>query len=217
MLTVPGASAIPGMGSPCSTGHSLRPLAPEAALLEALASLPRHASHGQWSARRGSPKGTPGCSSPPLAWRWRGRLLLEGGGGRGPRALARSLAVLGARRGTAHLLVPGAWPCGVHGLRAGMAQPRAAQGQQCQSPAPGRAGPEPRPHSARCERAPPAGSGARLVEVGAARLRLDGARPEKAGGSGAPRPPRSAAAPSGFSLPVLLFHPVRPRYSLVPQ
>ena len=107
--------------------------------------------------------------------------------------------MLGARR-TAHLLVPGARPRGVHGLRAGMAQPRTAQGQQRQRPAPGRAGPEPcpRPHSARGERAPPAGSGARRVEASAARLRADGARPEKAGGSGASRRPRSAAAPSGF-------------------
>lgn len=30
-------------------------------------------------------------------------------------------------------------------------------------------------------------------------------------------PPRYAAAPSRFSLPLLLFHPVRPRFSSVPQ
>lgn len=43
----------------------------------------------------------------------------------------------------------------------------------------------------------------------AGRLRAAGARPEKAGGSGAARRPypRSAAAPSGFSLPLLLSTP----------
>lgn len=115
----------------------------------------------------------------------------------------------GTRRGTAHLLVPGSRPRGVHGLRAGVAQTRAAQSQQRQRPAPGRAGPEPcpLPHSARDGRAPPAGSGALRVEAGAARLRADGARPEKAGEAQAlrdaptrtPRPPPPASR-SHFSF-----------------
>lgn len=66
--------------------------------------------------------------------------------------------------GAPHLLVPGTGPRGLPGLRAGLAQPRNAQGQQSQRAAPGSAGPRPcpRPHSARR-----AGSGARRVAASA--------------------------------------------------
>lgn len=119
----------------------------------------------------------------------------------------------------AHLLVPGAGPHGVPELRAGVAQSRAAEGQKRQRPTPGRAGPSPcpLPHSAR---------GAR--PAGGIRREGRGKRREAAGGRGAARKgrrlgrcaaphPRSAAAPSGFLLPLLFLHPVRPRFFSVPQ
>lgn len=186
---------------PLLCGTPLR-AAREAALLEAQARSPGPRAdpgahgHRQEAPPRGSPRGTPAAA--PRLW--------QGSFGTRPRALRGGLAVLGAKRGAPHLLVPGTGPRG-----AGLAQSRAAQGQQGQRPAPGRAGPG--PHCARG-----AGSGARRV---AASARVCGRR----GAAGANRrlgpfaapPPRSAAAPSGFSLPLLLFQPVGPRFSSVPQ
>lgn len=109
-----------------------------------------------------------------------------------------------------HLLVSGAGPCGVPRLRAGVAQPRAAQGQQCQRPAPGRARPGPgpcrRPHSARGGRAPPAGSGARVgLEPGGCGRPGRGRRRQEARAlrgalTRAARPPPPASR-SHFSFP----------------
>lgn len=125
----------------------------------------------------------------------------DGSGRRGPGALGRSLAIRGARRGAAHLLVLGSGPRGVPGLRAGVAQPRATQGQQRQRPAPGRAGPEscPRPHSARGGR-PACEIQSAEGRSESARLRAAGARREKAGNSGASRGP---TALRGRPLPLL--------------
>lgn len=221
--TVPGAPVIPYssflIASLCRTLPV--PHAPEAALLEALERSPRTPRAG-WGAHGhpGQPEG-----SPRLLLIAPGRAFggFGGGSGRGrglPRAPARSLAIPGARREAAHLLVPGAGPCGLPGLRAGVAQPRAAQGQQRQRPAPGRAGPGPcpMPHSARGGRAPPADP----ERGGSGRARRVCGRPGRGLRSQEARalpgaPPRSAAAPSGFSLQLLLFHPVRPRFSSVPQ
>lgn len=121
---------------------------------------PRSARPPAGGAPRGGPRGTRlrrftsgSAVSGPAAGR---------GVKAGTRALGSGLGVLGAKRGAPHLLVPGAGPRGVLGLRAGLAQSRAAQGQQGQRPAPGRAGPGPRPHCARG-----AGSGARRVAASA--------------------------------------------------
>lgn len=104
-------------------------------------------------------------------------------------------------------------------MRAGLAQPRAAQDQQRQRPAPGRVGPGPcsRPHSAcdgrsACWIQSAAGRGER------SRLRAAGARPEKAGGSGASeRPTALGGRPLRLLTPTSPFPPRAPVLLLGPS
>lgn len=108
--------------------------------------------------RPGRARGAPRCLRAPRAPRFGpfGQQRLRDGMGPGIRGA----------EGRSHLLAPGAGPRGCPGLGAGVAQPRAAQSQQRQRPAPGCAGPWPRPvpHAWRDVRGGPVGAiGAALL------------------------------------------------------
>lgn len=216
--TAPGAPVIPG-GSfliallcgtlPAPHGPGGSTAGGEGKVARDAPRRPRSARPPRKRRRPGSPRGNPGCGSSPRQGSF-GAGGRSGKGRRGPTAVGRP----GARRGRA---LTCSWRWAARGAWA-----EGRRGTALRRPGPAAPAPRDRARGAGAvsaatfcaRRARPAGRIRSAGRASAGRLRAARARP-KAGGSGAARRPhpRSAAAPCGFSLPLLLFRPVLPRFS----
>lgn len=171
--------------------------------------------HREEAPSRGSPRRTPGCNSSPLTGQFRGPAAGQEGGDRGPGLWegASPSWRRGERPHTYLFLAPGRAGClGCGPAWHSPATPRASRASAQRQEVRGRG--RVRGHILRAGRDPESGESRQAHEGaggwGAAREVRRLRRFE------APRP-RSAAAPSGFSLPLLLFHSVGARFASVPQ
>lgn len=217
MPVVPGASVIPGRpalrDTPCARG-------PGGSTAWRAGKIHRAGggAHGPPERRRppGSPSGTPGCCSSPSAGQLRTRLRVGVGGGWEPRARCRDP---GEGPRTYLFLAPGRAGCmGCGPAWHSPAPPRVsnASAQRQDARGRGRVG----CHILRAAGAPrrpdPERWGSRLAPRGCGRTGRGRRRQERLGRFATP-PPALRGRPLRLLAPTSPFHPVRPRFSSVPQ